>query len=96
MGDHYARLKVNYNSTIICDNPITITGHARALNLHGQTTKVTPTVNAWPTIAAVTYGTTLEQALVLVGGSASVPGTFVITDAYTAEPYLTQVHTLIM
>ena len=81
VGDHYARLKVNYNSTI-CGNPVT--GHARALNLHGQTTKVTPTVSAWPTIAPVTYGTNLGTALVLKGGSASVAGTFVITSSYTA------------
>ena len=46
--------------------------------------KATPTVTAWPTIAAVTYGTNLEQALVLVGGTASVEGTFVITDSYNA------------
>ena len=46
--------------------------------------KATPTVTAWPTLNAVTYGATLEQALVLVGGTASVEGTFVITDAYTA------------
>ena len=46
--------------------------------------KATPTVTAWPTIAAVTYGATLEQALVLVGGTASVEGTFAITDSYNA------------
>ena len=46
--------------------------------------KATPTVSAWPTLDAVTYGATLEQALVLVGGTASVEGTFVITDTYTA------------
>lgn len=82
VGDHYARLKVNYNSTI-CGNPVT--GHARALNLHGQTTKVTPTVNPWPTLNAVTYGTKLGAALVLKGGSASVPGTFAIANYYSAE-----------
>ena len=49
VGDHNARLKVNYNSTI-CGN--SVTGHARALNLHGQTTKVTPTVYTWPTLDA--------------------------------------------
>ena len=81
VGDHYARLKVNYNSTI-CGN--SVTGHARALNLHGQTTKVTPTVSAWPTIAPVTYGTNLGAALVLKGGSASVPGTFKIANYYSA------------
>ena len=46
--------------------------------------KATPTVTAWPTIAAVTYGARLEQALVLVGGEASVAGTFAITDSYKA------------
>ena len=81
VGDHNARLKVNYNSTI-CGN--SVTGHARALNLHGQTTKVTPTVSAWPTIAPVTYGTNLGAALVLKGGSASVPGTFKIANYYSA------------
>ena len=82
VGDHYARLKVNYNSTI-CGN--SVTGHARALNLHGQTTKVTPTVYAWPTLDAVTYGTNLGDALQLKGGSASVPGTFKIANYYSAE-----------
>ena len=81
VGDHYARLKVNYNSTI-CGN--SVTGHARALNLHGQTTKVTPTVYAWPTLDAVTYGTNLGDALQLKGGSASVPGTFKIANYYSA------------
>ncbi|MBR5827898.1 MAG: hypothetical protein IKY49_01505, partial [Paludibacteraceae bacterium] len=81
VGDHYARLKVNYNSTI-CGN--SVTGHARALNLHGQTTKVTPTVTAWPTLNAVTYGTNLGDALKLKGGSASVPGTFAIANYYSA------------
>ena len=46
--------------------------------------KATPTVTAWPTIAAVTYGATLEQALVLNGGSASVAGGFAIVDIYNA------------
>ena len=81
VGDHYARLKVNYNCTI-CGNPVT--GHARALNLHGQTTKATPTVTAWPTLNAVTYGTNLGDALQLKGGSASVPGTFAIANYYSA------------
>jgi hypothetical protein len=61
----------NYNAATSVTHTITIN-------------KATPTVTAWPTIAAVTYGATLEQALVLVGGTASVEGTFVITDAYTA------------
>ena len=84
VGDHYARLKVNYSCTI-CGNPNPVTGHARALNLHGQTTKVTPTVTAWPTLDAVTYGTNLGTALDLKGGSASVPGTFAIAYKYNAE-----------
>ena len=46
--------------------------------------KATPTVNTWPTLDAVTYGTNLGTALDLKGGSASVAGTFAITDAYTA------------
>ena len=61
----------NYNAATSVTHTITIN-------------KATPTVTAWPTIAPVTYGATLEQALVLVGGTASVDGTFVITDAYTA------------
>ena len=40
----------------------------------------TPSITAWPTLADVTYGATLEQALVLVGGEASVEGVFAITD----------------
>ena len=61
----------NYNAAANVTHTITIN-------------KATPTVTAWPTLDAVTYGATLEQALVLVGGTASVEGTFVITDAYTA------------
>ena len=61
----------NYNAAANVTHTITIN-------------KATPTVTAWPTLNAVTYGATLEQALVLVGGTASVEGTFVITDAYTA------------
>ena len=61
----------NYNAAANITHTITIN-------------KATPTVTAWPTLNAVTYGATLEQALVLVGGTASVAGTFAITDAYTA------------
>ena len=61
----------NYNAAANITHTITIN-------------KATPTVSAWPTLNAVTYGATLEQALVLVGGTASVAGTFVITDSYTA------------
>ena len=59
-------------------NPAANVTHTITIN------KATPTVTAWPTLDTVTYGATLEKALVLVGGSASVAGTFVITDAYTA------------
>ena len=61
----------NYNAAANVTHTITIN-------------KATPTVTAWPTIAAVTYGASLEQALVLVGGEASVAGTFAITDSYNA------------
>jgi hypothetical protein len=61
----------NYNAAANVTHTITIN-------------KATPTVTAWPTLNAVTYGATLEQALVLVGGTASVEGTFVITDSYNA------------
>ena len=61
----------NYNAAANITHTITIN-------------KATPTVTAWPTLDTVTYGARLEQALVLVGGTASVEGTFVITDAYTA------------
>ena len=61
----------NYNAAANVKHTITIN-------------KATPTVTAWPTIAAVAYGASLEQALVLVGGTASVEGTFAITDSYNA------------
>ena len=51
--------------------------------------KATPVITELPTIAPVTYGTTLAEALVLNGGKASVEGTFNITKP-TAEE-LTQV-----
>ena len=61
----------NYNAAAKVTHTITIN-------------KATPTVTAWPTLDAVTYGASLEQALVLVGGEASVAGTFAITDSYNA------------
>ena len=61
----------NYNTAANVTHTITIN-------------KATPTVTAWPTLDAVTYGARLEQALVLVGGEASVAGTFAITDSYNA------------
>ena len=51
--------------------------------------KATPLITELPTIAPVTYGTTLAEALVLNGGKASVEGTFAITKP-TAEE-MTQV-----
>ena len=59
-------------------NPAANVTHTITIN------KATPTVTAWPTLNAVTYGASLEQALVLVGGTASVEGTFAITDSYNA------------
>ena len=40
--------------------------------------KATPTVTAWPTLNDVVYGATYSEALQLVGGEASVEGTFSI------------------
>lgn len=51
--------------------------------------KATPQITELPTIAPVTYGTTLAEALVLNGGKASVEGTFNITKPTADE--LTQV-----
>ena len=51
--------------------------------------KATPVITELPTIAPVTYGTTLAEALVLNGGKASVEGTFNITKPTADE--LTQV-----
>ena len=51
--------------------------------------KATPLITELPTIAPVTYGTTLDEALVLNGGKASVEGTFNITKPAAEE--LTQV-----
>ncbi len=42
------------------------------------TTKTTPTVSAWPTASAITYGQTLASST-LSGGTASVSGTFAWT-----------------
>jgi hypothetical protein len=41
----------------------------------GTTTKTTPTVTAWPTASALTYGQTLASST-LTGGTASVSGSF--------------------
>ena len=43
----------------------------------------TPTVRAWPTASAITYGQTLASST-LSGGAASVPGTFAFTAPTTA------------
>jgi O-glycosyl hydrolase len=48
--------------------------------------KVTPTVTAWPTASAITYGQTLASST-LTGGTASVGGTFAWTTPST-EPSL--------
>ena len=45
--------------------------------------KTTPTVTAWPTASAITYGQTLASS-VLTGGTASVAGTFAWTTPTTA------------
>ena len=45
--------------------------------------KATPTVTAWPTASAITYGQTLSSST-LTGGTASVAGTFCWTTATTA------------
>ena len=42
--------------------------------------KATPIVTAWPTINNVVYGATYGEAVQLVGGEASVEGTFSITN----------------
>ena len=67
--------------------------------------KATPTVTAWPTINNVVYGATYSEALQLVGGEASVEGTFSIinmpddltqvptVDTYTFEVIFTPTKT---
>jgi hypothetical protein len=45
--------------------------------------KATPTVSAWPTASAITYGETLASSM-LSGGTGSVPGTFIWTNPETA------------
>ncbi|MGB9289402.1 MAG: glycoside hydrolase family 44 protein [Terracidiphilus sp.] len=45
--------------------------------------KATPTVSAWPTASAITYGQTLASST-LTGGTASVPGSFAWTTSTTA------------
>ena len=49
----------------------------------GGTTKTTPTVTAWPTASAITYGQTLA-ASILSGGTASVTGSFSWTSSTTS------------
>ncbi|MBF0102531.1 MAG: cadherin domain-containing protein, partial [Desulfobacterales bacterium] len=45
-------------------------------------TKATPTVSAWPTASAISYGQTLSDASI-TGSTASVPGTFAFTTTTT-------------
>ena len=47
--------------------------------------KATPTVSAWPTASALTFGQALS-ASTLTGGTASVPGTFAWTTPATVPP----------
>ncbi len=49
----------------------------------GGTTKSAPTVTAWPTASAITYGQTLASST-LSGGTASAPGAFSWTSSTTA------------
>jgi phospholipase C len=49
-----------------------------------STPKITPTVSAWPTAGAITYGQTLASST-LTGGAASIPGSFAWT-ASSATP----------
>jgi hypothetical protein len=56
----------------------TVTGSASV-----TVNKATPTVSAWPTASAITYGQTLASSI-LSGGTASVPGTFTWTTPTTA------------
>jgi Glycoside hydrolase family 44 len=49
----------------------------------GTNSKTTPTVSAWPTASAITYGQTLASST-LTGGTASVPGAFSWTAPTTA------------
>lgn len=60
----------NYNAAPAIQNTITVL-------------KATPTVTAWPTLKNVVYGATYGEALQLVGGEASVEGTFSITNMPT-------------
>jgi hypothetical protein len=46
-------------------------------------TRATPTVSAWPTASAITYGQTLASST-LTGGAASVAGSFAFTTPTTA------------
>jgi hypothetical protein len=52
--------------------------------------KSTPTVSAWPSASALTYGQTLVSSM-LTGGAASVPGAFTWTAPATAPPLGTSV-----
>jgi O-glycosyl hydrolase len=49
----------------------------------GPQTKTTPTISAWPTASAITYGQTLASST-LSGGTASVSGSFAWTTSTTA------------
>jgi hypothetical protein len=57
---------------------VTVTGQVSV-----TVNKATPTVSAWPTASAITFGQTLASST-LTGGTASVPGTFAWTAPGTA------------
>ena len=60
-----------------------VTGCGGSNSGGGGTTKTTPTVTAWPTASALTYGQTLASST-LSGGTASVSGSFSWTSSTTA------------
>ncbi len=62
----------------------TVTDSSTLLTVSNQTV---PTITSWPTpTSGITYGDALSAALPLIGGSASVPGTFTFTAEGTIPP----------
>ncbi len=64
-------------------NPTPGGGTSSALTFTVNPPKTTPTVTAWPTASAITFGQTLASSK-LSGGSASVAGNFAFTTSSTA------------
>src|SRR5580692_4044338 len=78
-----ASRKVSIGLSILLSLTIAACGGSSGGGGNPPPSKTTPTVSAWPTASAITFGQTLASST-LSGGTASVPGAFSWTTSTTA------------